>query len=64
MCVCVGGRARQACPAGLETQSVHSTLDLLVYQISVDKASGHSEGGRAVSLILSAYQRVTPVRQS
>ena len=32
VCVCVGW-ARQACPAGLEIQSVHSMLDLLVYQI-------------------------------
>ena len=34
-CVCVGGRARQARPAGLETQSVHSTLDWLVIKITV-----------------------------
>ena len=32
LCVCVRGM-RQASPAGLETQSVHSTLDLLFIKL-------------------------------
>ena len=32
VCVCTEG-VKQACPAGLETRSVHSTLDLLFIKI-------------------------------
>ena len=39
MCVERGGK--QACPAGLETRSVHSTLDLLVYKIHAEEFVFH-----------------------
>ena len=59
VCVC-RRRARQACPAGLETQSVHSTLDLLVFEkiiLNFDKKFPSIDNIKSVLDIYSKIQR-------